>query len=407
MIAFICHPYHRGGVTRWMVDMALAYAQNSTRVFFITVNPVKPFSSGGKETVVELLGNSSNVELVISNVGWEFEFGTEDYRAHVYASLLSRNVPKGIPVIMSDDPSVWKVSSFLPNVYKFVGVLHADEKYYYDIADRYKSFVNIWVAVSQRVRRELQRNAAFNSININVIPCGIFLPAERPVAVSGISCIKMLFVGRLNQYQKRVFDLLKIAAELKSKAADFHLTIIGDGKDRKQLEQETYATELNNQVEFKGWLSKAEVLSYLYQSDILLLTSDFEGMPIAVMEGLCAGCAIVSTKVSGVEDLKNIENADNCLWLNDVGDISNAVKNILSAIKVPVANRIQAARHMAEQEFSIQTCMNRYDVAIAKENIFVTSIGKKRLSIVLIMYSYILAAGRRLKMSCKIKQCTT
>ena len=81
MIALLSSPYHRGGVTRWMVDVAIEWAKKE-RVFFISVEPTTPFlSSGGKETVLQLLTEEhTNVQVIKKTVGWEFEFGTLEYR---------------------------------------------------------------------------------------------------------------------------------------------------------------------------------------------------------------------------------------------------------------------------------------------------------------------------------------
>lgn len=361
VLAFICHPYHRGGVTRWMVDMAIDCASQGTNVYFVTVEPKNDFfSAGGKETIVSLLSPHKNVRLITAKAGWEFELGTEPYRANVYVNLLLAHVPLHTPVILSDDPGVWRVASLAVGRYNFIGVLHSDEPKYYELAKAYYDQVAALVCVSSRIKEKLLNdNTGIDGNRVSVIPCGIQLPGgvQRRYEAGKL---RLIFTGRITEYQKRVSDLLKIGLKLSEKKHDFVLKIIGDGSDRKTLEQEVIQSGLQENIIFYGWLSKDEIYDQLYQSDLLLLTSDFEGMPIAVMEGLSAGCGIISTRVSGVEDYEPHPLAKNCLWLNKVGDVMEAVNNIEKSLSIPAKDRQNSAINLAEEEFSMEACISKY-----------------------------------------------
>ncbi len=139
-IAFLCHPYHRGGVTRWMADAAIACARNGHEVYFITVAPVKEFvSAKGRETLLQLLtGENNPVRIIKAAAGREFEFGTAAYRSYVYKKLLAK-LPPGTPVVPSDDMAVWDAAASLYESYPVIGVLHADESYYYKLAEKYSA----------------------------------------------------------------------------------------------------------------------------------------------------------------------------------------------------------------------------------------------------------------------------
>jgi glycosyltransferase involved in cell wall biosynthesis len=60
---------------------------------------------------------------------------------------------------------------------------------------------------------------------------------------------------------------------------------------------------LDGHVRLLGWQSAEEIWTLLRESDVLLLPSNFEGMPVVVMEALSAGCAVVASRVSGIEDI--------------------------------------------------------------------------------------------------------
>lgn len=375
--------------------MATQYALDGEKVFFITVNPQKSFySSGNSETIISLLDGIKGIEVISADVSWEFEFGTEQYRANVYKQLLVSHVPSGVPVILSDDIAIWAVSELLNGQYKFVGVLHADERKYYDMALRFKTTVDIWTCVSQRVKTKLLEHEDFNQKQVWVIPCGIFIPQNMRLKSNVADIARLVFVGRLTEYQKRISDLVGIAVQLKQQGVSFLLEIIGDGDDRLALEQKCISEGLNTEIVFKGWLSKAEIYSILFRSDLLLLTSDFEGMPIAVMEGLSAGCGIISTRTSGVEDLEGIDAAANCIWLNEIGDTRQAVDNIQLALSVPEASRTTSARLLAEMEFDIKTCIKRYNIAISSAKAKESQSTNRQTGLVHRVVSYLLAYSR-------------
>ena len=182
----------------------------------------------------------------------------------------------------------------------------------------------------------------------------------------GGNILNLVYAGRITDYQKRVGDLGQIAILLKKKSIPFHLNIIGDGQEsRIKLEQKIKDGGLTEQVSFLGWLSQKEVHQQLSLADILILTSDFEGMPIAMMEGLAAGCGFVGTRVSGIEDYEHHPLAKDCFGVFEVGDIEDAVRKIQHVAAVPLQTREHASRMLAESQFSMDTCLSNYTKAIA------------------------------------------
>ena len=399
-IAFLCHPYHRGGVTRWMADAAIAYAQQGLEVYFITVEPVKEFfSAKGRETLLQLLSKERNaVRIFKAKAGGEFEFGTIEYRAYVYKKLLAQ-LPSGTPVIVSDDIAVWEAATSLHKSYPVVGVLHADEEQYYRLAEKYYKQVSVLVCVSNRVNNTTHRRApGFNSDRLHTIPCGINLP-EITLSIPGGNMLQLVYVGRISDYQKRTSDLVNISLLLSKNNIKFHLRIIGDGEAKIQLETTFKEKGLEECVTFCGWLSQEQVGVHLSESDILILTSDFEGMPIAMMEALAAGCGVAGTRVSGIEDYGYHPLAPDCLSVFTVGDIEDAVNKINKVAAVPKGIRQQAARRLAQSEFSMQVCLEKYLKVIAPIKIAPVSPVPARLSPFKVFYSNLISVARSIKVS--------
>lgn len=396
----MCHAYHRGGVTRWMADAAIAYSERGWDVYFLSVNPTTTFFSGkGRETLLEMVKkNENSVKVISKNVGREFEFGTGKYRISIYAGLL-KQLPPSTPVIISDDGQVWEAGGLYNDILPVIGVLHADEEHYYQKAEQHVKNISAFVCVSKRVERLVsKRLPEVGNKDICTIPCGINLP-DMNRAEDATDAIQLIFVGRVSDYQKRVQDLVNIAMRLKKENVAFHLNIIGDGTDKERLEMLVSSSGLANDVTFHGWVSQREVAAFLAKSDILVLTSDFEGTPIAMMEALAAGCGMVGTRVSGIEDYEFHQEAAECFAINDVGDIEAAVKNIIKIAAVPANKRSMAARRLAEQEFRMDVCLDRYERVIdklsAQSSVFPPDV---KFSVADLVYSRILAIMRQAKL---------
>ena len=283
--------------------------------------------------------------------------------------------------------------------YPVVGVLHADEAYYYSLAKQHFKSVSVLACVSERVKRTtIKEIPAIDVSTIYTIPCGINLPAANLARHDG-NMLQLVYVGRVTEYQKRVSDLVKMCTLLQQSNKTFHLNIIGDGVDKAMLENKFKDAGLNPVVTFHGWLSQKEVSERLAKSDILILTSDFEGTPIAMMEALAAGCGLVGTRVSGIEDYELHPLAKSCFSLFDVGDIEDAVKGIERIGTVPVHVRQQAGRKLAETEFSMEVCLGKYSRAIAtiKGDAKAKAV-KVGMPVGSMIYSRVIAAVRALKM---------
>ncbi len=402
-IAFLCHPYHRGGVTRWMADAAVAAANSGYEVYFVTVNPVKEFhTSGGRETMVSLLYPYRGLIHILSpDAGYEFEFGTEAYRAGVYSAYIMQNVPD-CPIIVSDDMSAWAAAASIADVYPMVGVLHGDQDYYYGRAQKYHEQLSVSVCVSGRVMRNLlEKCPAIDKNKVHVIPCGINLPRLQPnVKSDGVT--RLTFIGRLSDYEKRAYDLVSICAALHKDGFSFHLDIVGNSEEsRIEFTENFRKNGVEGFVTFHGWQQQDEIQKLLNKADILLLTSNSEGMPLVMMEALASGCGFTGTRVSGIEDYEHDARAADCVSVYTVGDIADAVVKIKRIAAVPIEQRQAAALRLAEDEFSMQVCLERYSKALFSAHTYTITRKEIDLSTGGKLYSRLIAVARSWKVKSK------
>jgi glycosyltransferase involved in cell wall biosynthesis len=98
----------------------------------------------------------------------------------------------------------------------------------------------------------------------------------------------------------------------------------------------------------------------LESADLMVLPSNFEGMPVACMEALAAGCGVVASNTSGMEEYAALAGAREALHVFQRGDTDAAALAVTSAAAVPREIRRDAAIRFAEREFSIERCVERY-----------------------------------------------
>ncbi len=101
--------------------------------------------------------------------------------------------------------------------------------------------------------------------------------------------------------QKNHELLLDAFAKAREKAPFIRLILVGDGELRNAMEKKTENLNISEAVVFSGNVSDVE--RYLAAADVFVLSSDYEGLPLSVLEAMAAGLPVISTKVGGVADI--------------------------------------------------------------------------------------------------------
>jgi glycosyltransferase involved in cell wall biosynthesis len=109
----------------------------------------------------------------------------------------------------------------------------------------------------------------------------------------------LTYVGRLDK-QKDPLLLLNGFHQALSRLPNLHLVIIGDGVLRQSAEVACKTLNISGQVSFLGVQSPLHIAAALRGSDLFLLASAYEGMPVAVLEALATGLPVVSTNVGEI-----------------------------------------------------------------------------------------------------------
>ncbi|MGD0173096.1 MAG: glycosyltransferase family 4 protein [Anaerolineales bacterium] len=134
-------------------------------------------------------------------------------------------------------------------------------------------------------------------------------------------------VGRLVAIKNhRLF--LEAARSMVDSGNPAHFAIVGDGELRNSLQELASEMGIASRVHFLGW--KKDMLPVYAAFDLLALTSDNEGTPVAVIEAMAAGVPVVATAVGGVPDV--IRDGETG-WLVPPGDASALRRAWLAALR--------------------------------------------------------------------------
>ncbi|MEL6459663.1 MAG: glycosyltransferase family 4 protein [Cyanobacteria bacterium J06621_15] len=136
---------------------------------------------------------------------------------------------------------------------------------------------------------------------MHIIHCGVD-PSLFEVVSHQKPGKRLLYVGRIAA-AKGLPILLESLAAIRIQHPEIFLTVVGDGSDRKNLEAMTAELGLSKNVDFVGYKSQTEVRKYFQQTDVFVMSSFAEGIPVVLMEAMAAGVPVVATQIAGISEL--------------------------------------------------------------------------------------------------------
>lgn len=197
-----------------------------------------------------------------------------------------------------------------------------EPNYFIDLA-RYAEFVDVCVTSGELIAEAVRRFTPLPPDRVRSIPGGV-APAHRPRVPRG-GPLRLGYVGRLEQKQKRILDLPLLAAELERRGIPFTLTVAGAGAQADELRGAL------PQASFPGWLSTEELYGRIYpELDLFLHFAEWEGVTIAPREAMAHGVVPVVSRFTGLEVEGQFLDGANALTfpVGDVGSAADAVERL-------------------------------------------------------------------------------
>lgn len=161
---------------------------------------------------------------------------------------------------------------------------------------------------------------------------------------------RVLFLGRIEE-AKGVFDLLEAAASVAPRFPDLRLVLGGVG-DVETLRRRASELGIAGRIELPGWLGERERQAELDRAAVFCLPSHVEGLPMALLEAMAAGKAVVASRVGAIPEAV-VEGENGVLVpAQDSGALAVALARVLADAEL--RQRLgRRARATVEQYYSL------------------------------------------------------
>jgi L-malate glycosyltransferase len=219
------------------------------------------------------------------------------------------------------------------------------------------------IAVSEFTRQLALKNY---DAKIQVIPNGVDLRTLKPGGIHLNQPPRIVFAGRF-MAQKNPLQLVQILGRLKQ--LQWQCVMIGDGPLMQDVKHAVAEADLEDRFHFTGWIDPQDVLNWFDRSDILLMPSRSEGLPVVGVQALAKGLAIVASQVGGFVDLVDHDKNGYLIQQEDIAKFSTLLLGLLSDSKRLLSFRTASLEKA--QCFEINQVVKGY------ENIFLDVVASK------------------------------
>jgi colanic acid/amylovoran biosynthesis glycosyltransferase len=176
----------------------------------------------------------------------------------------------------------------------------------------------------------------------------------------------LICVARLSSEKGHTF-LIHALRQLRDKGYDLELRIAGDGPTKERLKSLAEEVGLADRIHFLGYLKEDEVIRELQSSDLFVLPSFVEGLPVSAMEAMAVGVPVIATNIAGTSELIEDGKTGVLVRPSDSEALANAVVRIWQDYPF----RLRAAelgRKKIIDEFDIHTETARLNQYLLQSN---------------------------------------
>lgn len=197
----------------------------------------------------------------------------------------------------------------------------------------FNRFAKHAAAIQYLTKEEFNDSTAKWNVNNFIIPNGISQPIQikRQFLRDGI---RALFIGRIDIYQKGIDLLFEALCRIKEELEAYKFTLDIYGPKRFDWDKVNVMIQefgLSDLVKLHGEITGDEKRQVIVTSDVFILTSRFEGMPMGVLEALSYGLPVLVSEGSNMaQDVKEYQ----CGWYGN-----NLVDSIVASLRSMIANR--------------------------------------------------------------------
>lgn len=302
--------------------------------------------SGGIATVQNLIIKYASPQLNIEQIPTRDE-GSAIYKLYMFARsiwlLVWRLLTKPTDLVhihIADGGSILRKAIIVTIALAFQKpvLMHAHGAVFHlNYAKLPKSIQQILHAIFSRCRGWIALTSFWQDFYITSLglnPDRVFIllnPTELPPKVPlriGSTKIAIAFVGRICQ-RKGTFDLIRAFANLPEHLQNsVELAIAGNG-EIEQARQLAESLNLTDRINFLGLIDAQQRDRLLEQTDIYILPTYNEGLPLALLEAMSWGLPVITTPVSGIPDVVNDHHNGLLVTPGDLHQLTEAMSLLI------------------------------------------------------------------------------
>ena len=244
----------------------------------------------------------------------------------------------------------WVKKAGIPSVI----VLHNDNDYHHCLVDEFVTGnqdvrVSAVVPVSKLLASKVEAKQPQN-VTVRYIPYGAPV-ADTTAYFDGSDKLKLVYLGRLNNHQKRIGEVTRAFCQATKEIQNTEAVIYGTGDALQEVLTIIKQEGKESAVSYGGALPVSEVQKHLLQNHVYVLLSDYEGIPIALMEAMGCGLVPICSNIqSGIPEL--LEHGKNGLIVNDRNHEFIAAVNYLKNNPSKWLELSSAARSKIKENYS-------------------------------------------------------
>lgn len=212
-----------------------------------------------------------------------------------------------------------------------------------------KAYDNLWAFLGERFPRS-RVYTVYNGVNLKRFETALPIDRSSISASSKNKCVVAMVAAFRPQKDQ---DTLVRAISLLP-AESYELWLIGDGERRAAIEQLVAEMGLTN-VRFLG--VRNDIPEVLHASDIIVLSSHYEGLSLSSIEGLCVGKPFVASDVDGLHEV--VEGAGVLFKEGDYKELARILENLNS--DAALSAKIASACLARAKKYDICSMINRYN----------------------------------------------
>jgi colanic acid/amylovoran biosynthesis glycosyltransferase len=339
-----------GGTHTCLVNLCTTLSKDKHQVSVIT-------EPGPEATLANLIEGSGCK--VFDNI-WRAVDLPEDRAQHL-AGWVNEQQADVFVVSVSPDAG-WLALPLLNRRTATACITHSDGPTFYRPLSHYHDFVDCAIGVSKETCSQMIAQCAMPPARVHHIPYGVpSLSRDELAAHVGAPEreLRAAYIGRLVQSQKRVLDIIPLVQEIAQRDLPVEFHIIGDGDERERLRIQLASYIDRGRVKLWCWLDPSAVRERLLDLDAIVLFSDLEGLPLALLEGMAhATVPIVTAIPSGAAEV--IQDGENG-FLVPVGDISQFVDRLQLLLEDPQRTvAMKRAAWETAQRYSVRRMTDSY-----------------------------------------------